>query len=103
MLMASVNSTTPVEEQGATRIALADAPAPLRTPSRRGGPHDRNPLSGGLVGDIANLFGYAEAPSDTLINGAVDAATAMATRSAALDDWKNAVDDDARAIKLELG
>jgi rare lipoprotein A len=102
MLMASVNTTTRVEEQGDTRIALVDAPQPMRPVSRVAAPH-RNPFSGGLVGDIIGLFGYAEAPSDKTVNAAVDAATAMATRAQALDDWKASVDDDARKILLELG
>lgn len=105
MLMASLNTTLPMEQvdQGATRVAFADAPAP-RPVSRSAGPRDRNPLSGGLIGGIINLFGYAEAPkSGTDVNAAVDAATAMATRTPALDEWKNAVDDDARKIRLELG
>lgn len=93
MLMASLNTTTRMEDQGATRIALADTPVP----------RDRNPLSGGLVGDIIGLFGYAEAPTGKDVNSAVDAAAAMATRATALDDWRNAVDDDARKIKLQLG
>jgi rare lipoprotein A len=95
ILMASVNTTSRYEEQGSTRIAMAETPAPV--------PRSRDPLSGGLIGDITSLFGYAEAPSNAAVNGAVDAAEAMATRSAGLDDWKNSVDDDARRIKLELG
>ncbi|MEO8758511.1 MAG: septal ring lytic transglycosylase RlpA family protein [Devosia sp.] len=102
MLMASVNTTTRVEEQGDTRVAFASAPAPLRRPSVSG-PKSRDPLSGGLIGDIIGMFGYTEAPTDKTINGAVDAANAMATRAGALDDWKASVDDDARKIKLELG
>lgn len=102
MLMASINATTQLDQQGDTRIAMADT-APPRPMSRQSGPKDRDPLSGGLVGDIVNLFGYAEAPSDKAVNSAIDAANAMATRAGALDDWKNSVDDDARKIKLELG
>ena len=98
MLMASLNTTTPAE-QGATRIALADAPQPMpaRAAARR-----RDPLSGGLIGSlITSLLGYSDTTQD--VNAAVDAATAMATRAPALDEWKNSVDDDARAIRLELG
>ena len=100
--MASVNTTTRVEEQGDTRVAFASAPEPRRS-SSVSGPKSRDPLSGGLIGDIIGMFGYAEAPSDKAINGAVDAANAMATRASALDDWKASVDDDARKITLELG
>ena len=105
MLMASLNTTSPIEQQdqGTTRVAFAE-PAQLPRSSGKSGPHDRNPLSGGLIGGIINLFGYAETPkSGEDVNAAVDAATAMATRAGALQDWKNAVDDDARKIRLELG
>ena len=101
MLMASVNTTTPLEDQGTTRIAMLE-PSAAPTPMSRGTIPGRDPLSGGLVGDIVSLFGYAE-EGDKDVNGAIDAANAMATRTPALDDWKNAVDDDARKIKLELG
>ena len=102
MLMASINTTTRYEEQGDTRIALAETPAP-QPRHRSSGPRNRDPLSGGLVGDIIGMFGYAEAPTNQSINAAVDAANAMATRAGALDDWKAAVDDDARKIRLDLG
>ena len=100
MLMASVDRTTAVE-QGTTRVALADAPIPA--PAPRSGPRNRDPFSGGLVGDIIGLFGYADAPSSASVNAAVDAATAMATRAPDLEDWRASVDDDARKIQLELG
>ena len=99
MLMASLNTTTRMEEQGDTRVAMLDTPP---TPAVHSGPTSRDPLSGGLIGDIIGLFGYAET-GDATVNGAIDAANAMATRAGALEDWKNSVDDDARAIKLELG
>lgn len=102
MLMASLNTTTRIEEQGDTRIALADSPAPMPRTTTRSAPH-RDPFSGGLVGDIIGLFGYAEAPSSSAVNAAVDAATAVATRAQGLDDWRASVDDDARKIRLELG
>ena len=101
MLMASLNTTTRIEEQGDTRIALVDAPAPMPRAASRA-PH-RDPFSGGLVGDIIGLFGYAEAPSSNSVNAAVDAAAAMATRAPGLEDWKASVDEDARRIKLGLG
>lgn len=100
MLMASVDTTSPLEE-GPTRVALAEVPQ--SRPSSHTAPR-RDPFSGGLVGDIIGLFGYAESPrSGRDINAAVDAATAMATRAQALDPWKAEVDDDARKIDLELG
>jgi peptidoglycan lytic transglycosylase len=99
MLMASLNTGTPME-QGNTRIALADVHAPS---VRASGPHDRNPFSGGLIGKLISSLSYADDPTETDVNAAVEAATAMATRAPALDDWKQAVDDDARKIRLELG
>lgn len=103
MLMASLNTTSPIEQQGGGDIRVAYAETAPRA-SSRSGPRDRDPLSGGLIGGIVSLFGYAETPqSGRDINAAVDAASAMATRTAALDDWKAAVDDDARKIRLELG
>jgi rare lipoprotein A len=100
MLMASVDTTSPVEE-GPTRVALAELPQ--SRPVSHTAPH-RDPFSGGLVGDIIGLFGYAESPESSRdVNAAVDAAAAMATRAQALEPWKNAVDDDARRIDLELG
>ena len=101
MLMASLNTTTPFEEQGDTRVALAETPQPRAI--SRSGPADRNPLHGGIVGAITGLFGYAEAPKSSAVSAAVDAANAMATRAGALDDWKASVDEDARKIRLELG
>ena len=99
--MASLNSTTSFEEQGDTRVALAETPQPRSI--SRSGPSGRDPLKGGIVGAITGLFGYAEAPKSSTVTAAVDAATAMATRAAALDDWKASVDEDARKIRLELG
>jgi rare lipoprotein A len=99
MLMASLNAATPAE-QGSTRIALADAPQPM--PAISAAPRDRNPLSGGLIGNlITSLLGYSATTEN--VNAAVDAANAMATRAPALEDWQASVDEDARAIRLELG
>jgi peptidoglycan lytic transglycosylase len=103
MLMASIDRPTRIEQdQGDTRIAFADTQT-LR-PSVHSEPTSRDPLSGGLVGDIIGMFGYAEAQkSDGEITAAIDAANAMATRAGALEDWKASVDDDSRKIKLGLG
>ena len=109
MLEASL-STQPVPDpsfsgQGDTRVAMAD-PVATRSPVSRTSSHTapRRPVfSGGLIGDLINSLGYAETPSAANVNAAVEAATAMATRAPALDDWKASVDDDARAIKLGLG
>ena len=93
MLMASVDRATFMEQQGDVRVAMVDTPAP------RPGPAGRDLLSGGLVGQITSLFGYAELPTSSSISSAVDAAGAMASRASALDGWKNAVDDDARKVR----
>jgi rare lipoprotein A len=101
MLMASLKTNqSPLAQPDEIRVASAEVP---RAPVRSSAPTSRDPLSGGLVGDIVGLFGYAEGPADKQINGAIDAANAMATRAPALDDWKAAVDDDSRKIKLGLG
>jgi rare lipoprotein A len=95
MLMASL-STSPVPTT-APQILVADA-----QPARPTGPQNRNPFQGGAIGSlITSLLGYTDA--DTNVNAAVAAATAMATRTPALDDWKDSVDDDARKIQLQLG
>ncbi len=93
MLVASINRPTAVE-QGDTRIALADVPS-------SGGPTSRDPLSGGLVGDIISMFGYAD--TNASVNGAIDAANAIALATPALDEWKTSVDEDARKVHIEIG
>jgi len=99
MLMASLRTNqSPLAQPDEIRVASADVPR-AHSPA----PTSRDPLSGGLVGDIVGLFGYAEGPANKEINGAIDAANAMATRAPALDDWKAAVDEDSRKIELGLG
>lgn len=96
MLMASLTSS-PVSAT-VPQIMVADVQPPIRPT----GPQNRNPLQGGLIGNlITSLIGYTD--TDTNVNAAVAAATAMATRTPALDDWKDSVDDDARKIQLQLG
>jgi len=81
----------------APQILMADVRQP-----RSSGPQNRNPFEGGAIGSlITSLIGYTD--RDANVNGAVAAATAMATRAPALDDWKDSVDDDARKIQLQLG
>jgi rare lipoprotein A len=80
----------------ADRVNLGDIATPW--------PASRNPFSGGVVGDIIAGLAYAEPGSaDAAVNGAVEAATAMATRSPQLADWVASVDEDARKLKLQLG
>lgn len=99
MLMASLNRETRIEQQGATTmIAMADtAPAPVP----HSGPTSRDPLSGGLIGDIINMFGYAEA--NDAVNGAVAATEAMAGSDPALEAWRQSVDADALKVHAVLG
>ena len=99
MLMASLNQATRYEQQvgRTTQIAMADMPS--AAPSS--GPSSRDPLSGGLIGDIINMFGYAEL--DQSVNGAVAAAEAMAGTAPQLEDWRQAVDADARSVDILLG
>lgn len=62
-----------------------------------------------MAGEFFSAFGYVEGePIDSpgqeqAILDAHDAVTAMATRAGALEDWVDAVDVDARAIRLQLG
>jgi rare lipoprotein A len=95
MLMASLD-TVPAVDQGETRIAAADVPKPLPALPAR----DRDPLKGGLIGQLITSLGYTDGPN---VNAAVAAAAAMASRATALQPWKAEVDDDARRIDLQLG
>jgi len=73
-------------EQGTTRLAMNT---------------DQRP---NLLGGLVDMFGYADTgTADQAINGAHAAANAMATRSTTLQPWVATVDEDKRAIKLELG
>ncbi len=87
MLLASVDRPTRME-QGTTRFAMND------------NSHERPNLIGGLI----DMFGYVDSTAaDQAITGAHAAANAMATRSGSLESWVAVVDEDKRAIKLELG
>jgi rare lipoprotein A len=99
MLMASVDRTTRIEQETDTMIAMA---SPAQMPrSNSGSPTSRDPLSGGLIGDIINMFGYAD--TDASVNGAIAATEAMAGGDPALQEWAESVDADARKINLLLG
>jgi rare lipoprotein A len=59
-----------------------------------------------MVHGIVGLFSYAEGqPVDTGmdLDSAFAAVNAMATRSPELDGWVDAVDEESRDIRLELG
>jgi rare lipoprotein A len=97
MLTASLNRETRIEQDtGSTRIALADI-----APSPRSAPASRDPLSGGLIGDIINLFGYAD--TNQSVNGAIAATEAMALGDPALEEWRLSVDADSRKMNVLLG
>lgn len=96
MLMASLNRWTPVEK-GNTRYAFA---APKPTAAQTVQPQD-DPIGSIL---LRGAFSYAEAQqADAMVSSALDAATAMATRAPALEEWVAATDEDARRIDLTLG
>jgi len=99
MLMASLNRETRIEQSGqATMIAMADtAPAPVP----HSGPTSRDPLSGGLIGDIINMFGYSD--TNQSVNGAIAATEAMAAADPALEEWRQSVDADALKVNVLLG
>ena len=107
MLLASVDRLTNME-QGTTRLAMADPAKPVGVSGGRlsfgdfgGATTDRPDVLGDFM---ENLFGYAESgEANADINSAHAAANAMATRADALQPWIATVDEDKRAIKLELG
>jgi len=109
MLLASVDRATHMEQQ-TTRLAMLDGPVAASTTGGRVNfgsmgtaapvPTDRPDL----LGDFIGLFGYAEnGGADRDITGAHAAVNAMATQSGALEGWVASVDEDKRAIKLQLG
>ncbi len=99
ILMASVNRPSALERRSDTMIAMAAAPAPL--PRVASGPTSRDPLSGGLIGDIIGMFAYTDA--DATVNGAIAATQAMAASSPALQEWRDSVDADALKVNVPLG
>lgn len=106
MLMASLNQESRYERQlgrsapsfptnNQSDIRVADS-----------GPYSAADAVGDLISNVAGLFSYAEGqPVDTGmdIDSAFAAVNAMATRSPELDGWVEAVDEDSRDIRLELG
>jgi rare lipoprotein A len=121
LLLASVNRLTPLE-QGQTRFAMAAPPPPSgqthqvasATPSTRAnladlragqGGHSRGDYSSSdLARDVFGLFSYAERQeASAVISGAHAAVTAMASRDTGLREWAEAIDEDAREIRLQLG
>lgn len=91
MLLASYSGPADFGGSSNTRYAYADDTNSLAD------------IAGNLIG---GLFSYAETnpqEQDIAIGTAHAAVTAMATRSPALDEWVEAIDADARAIRLGLG
>jgi len=125
MLVASLETSTPLEDQGNTRLAMVEPqqvqPAPpnpaVRVATSLGNatqvetyqPSQGTYSSKDLARDFFGLFSYAEGQQVTpesennAILDAHDAVNAMATRSQALQGWVAAVDEDKRAINLQLG
>jgi rare lipoprotein A len=118
MLLASLNRTTSLEQQAEVRVAAAApvvAPVPATRPAEgeRINFADYTSAGSGTLGAFtaanpAGLplapFGYVEAEkAEREITGAHAAVDAVAARADALDDWRATVDDDARAVHLELG
>lgn len=103
MLMASLNRTTRIEQQaGTTMIAMAETSAPRPMPSSSSSaPAGRDPLSGGLIGDIIDMFGYTD--TNASVNGAIAATEAMASSTPQLAEWRDSVDADARSVDVMLG
>ncbi|HEY4200450.1 MAG TPA: septal ring lytic transglycosylase RlpA family protein [Devosiaceae bacterium] len=128
MLLASLDTTTPsMMNQGETRLAMMDpppqpAPPPpgsaIRVVSTFGNHTETASLPTHSVGtysskdlarDFFGLFSYSEGGKVTpeqenqAILNAHDAVNAMATRSTALEDWVATTDENARAIKMQIG
>jgi len=108
MLTASINKPTRLEQE-TTRFAMLDpqqsaAPAAGTRVNLADLPQSRGSYSADdFAGDFFGLFGYAPQAQEAAITGAHAAVNAMATRADALDDWVASVDEDARAIKLQIG
>jgi rare lipoprotein A len=97
MLMASLNRQTRIEQSGATTmVAMAES-----VPAPHAGPTSRDPLSGGLIGDLIGMFGYAD--PNRSVNGALAATEAMVERNPALEAWRQSVDADALEVEILLG
>lgn len=108
MLLASLNSRSPVERQSDMRVAsvapdvVSPAPAPVRAAPQLQTLQPMPPLAGNTT--TVNLLSYAETPaSGRMIDSAISATEAMATRAQALSSWRNSMDVSGREIKLELG
>ncbi len=112
MLLASVEGGNGVPagtyDQGNTRLAFFGGgssepktpPVSVATAGGSAGDYSSNDLAR----DFFGLFSYADAEnSGEAVLGAHAAVDAVAARADALEDWINAVDDDARAIKLQVG
>lgn len=124
MLMASINQLTPYEQEQQQTIMVAMAepqPMPVEPIARSAAAAgegrinladyqqqqqayqpSRGSYSGeDFVNDVFGLFSYADGGDP--VSAAHAAANAMASRDTGLQDWVNAVDEDARGIKLQLG
>lgn len=114
MLMASVDRLTELE-RGTTRFALVEPQQRQAVDPFAGGSGERvnfadyeaqsGPSRGNYSGedfvtDVFGMFSYAEGDR---VGAAHAAANAMASRDTGLQDWVNVVDEDARAISLQLG
>lgn len=108
MLLASVDRLTGMEQQ-TTRFAMVDSQTQVGAGGRVNfGDYNQRQASAearpNLLGEFIDLFGYADSnAADQAITGAHAAANAMATRSGSLQPWVETVDEDKRAIRLELG
>jgi rare lipoprotein A len=111
MLLASVEGGGIPDQvdQGNTRLAFFGGSSEPRLPpvavASAGQPSSEGDYSADdLASDFFDLFSYAEAEqSGEAILGAHAAVNAVAARADVLEDWIAAVDDDARAIKLQIG
>lgn len=107
-LMASLEQNTPSRSYDMPQTMLASAEPdqirPLIPPQRAA-----KPLFGGtrmsqVMSSVNSLFSYSEAQQEQVnINSAHAAVDAMAARVPDLADWRASTDEDARAVRIELG
>jgi rare lipoprotein A len=90
------------------QIALASVEPqqirPLIPPQRAAKPMFAGARMSQVMSSVNSLFSYAEArQEDADINSAHAAVDAMAARVPDLADWRASMDEDARAVRIELG
>ena len=110
-LMASLDQSGPTrtyESPDRPQIALASLDAqdikPLIPPQRAAKPMFAGARMSQVMSSVNSLFSYAEGQQENAeINSAHAAVDAMAARVPDLADWRASTDEDARAVRIDLG